>query len=161
MLVKLRIVLWLIIVAFVAYFVSLNMEPKVSVNIISDIKTPEYPIGVLLVFGMVVGAIIVWALSTIDWINQKLEKRKLKRQVEELKAELNSCKKENEELKDKVDKLEGLKSPLEEVKLEENEIPLEKESKEEKTEEVEESGSLRQGLHEGKKPEEPPEKSKQ
>ncbi len=158
MLVKLRIVLWLIIVAFVAYFVSLNMEPKLSINILPDIKTPEYPIGVLLVFGMVVGAVIVWALSLIDWIHQKIEKRKLHRELEELREELSKCKKENEELKDKVDKLEGLKSPLEEVKVEENEIPLEKE---EKTREVEESGSLRQGLHEGEKSKEPSEKDKQ
>ncbi len=138
MLVKLRIVLWLIIIAFVAYFVSLNMEPKVSVNILPNIKTPAYPIGVLLVFSMVVGAVIVWALSTIDWINQKIERRKLKREVEELREELSKCKKENEELKEKLDKLEGLRSPLDEVKIEETEKSLEKE----KTKEVEESGSL-------------------
>ncbi len=128
---KIKIVFWLIIILVVAYFVSMNTQPLVSVNLLPEYKTKEYPLALVIVASMVVGAFIVLLFTVIDWISYKIEKRKLKKLLQE-------CEKEKSHLKDEVLKLQGEIEALKEEKIK-----------------GEEDGALRQGLHEGKEEKQP------
>ncbi len=146
MLNKIKLFFWLIIILAVAYFVSVNTEPKVSVKLLPNYQTPEASISLVAVISMVVGAFIVLIFTVIDWFSYKMEKRKLKKQLAHLEEDLNKCRKEKEELEKEIEKLTKEKA------FPENEsLNLEKEE--------EENGTLRQGLHEGEKPEEKSEQS--
>ncbi len=144
MLNKIKLLFWLFIVAVVAYFVSQNAQEHISVKLINEYKTSEYPVGLVLVISMLVGGFIVWIFMFADFIQQRLEKRKLKKYILNLESELEKCKRENNDLKKKI---KDIKGPLYSEEHEEKEIEIKEEKK---TGEVEESGTLRQGLHEGK-----------
>jgi uncharacterized integral membrane protein len=91
MLNKLKLFFWLIIIFAVAYFVSVNTEPEVSVKILPNYTISQVPMALVAVTGMVVGAFIVLIFTVIDWFSYKMEKRRLNKQIEHLKEELKKC----------------------------------------------------------------------
>jgi len=110
MLNKIKLILWLIILLAVAYFVSMNVQPTISVNILPDIKTPELPLALIIIISMIIGAILILIFTITDWFAFKIEKLKLKRQLNLTKDDLEKCKKENKKLKEEI---ENFKNQLE------------------------------------------------
>ncbi len=91
MLNKLKLFFWLVIILAVAYFVSVNTEPEVSVKILPNYTISQVPMALVAVTGMVVGAFIVLIFTVIDWFSYKMEKRRLHKQIAYLEEELKRC----------------------------------------------------------------------
>lgn len=127
MLNKIKLIIWLIILLAVAYFVSMNVQPSVSINILPTLKTPQLPLALIIIISMIIGAIIILLFAITDWFSFKIEKLKVTRQLNLTKNELEKCQKENEKLKKEV---EDLKKQLEIEKNKQN-IQVEEVEKEE------------------------------
>ena len=102
---KIKLILWLVILLAVAYFVSMNTEPKVSVKILPTYQTPEIPIALIIILSMILGAILILIFTITDWISFKIEKLKLKRQVNLAKNDLEKCQKSIKSLEEENKKL--------------------------------------------------------
>ncbi|RMA96188.1 lipopolysaccharide assembly protein LapA domain-containing protein [Hydrogenothermus marinus] len=124
---KIKLIFWLIILLAVAYFVSMNVQPSVSINILPTLKTPQLPLALIIIISMIIGAIVILLFAITDWFSFKIEKLKVIRQLNLTKNELEKCQKENEKLKKEV---EDLKKQLEIEKNKQN-IQVEEVEKEE------------------------------
>ena len=102
MLNKIKIILWLIILLAVAYFVSMNIEPKISINVLPTYQTPEMPLAIIIILSMIIGAILILFFTITDWFSFKIEKLKLKRQLNIIKDKLEKCEKETNKLKEEL-----------------------------------------------------------
>ncbi len=120
MLGKIKLVFWLILLLVVAYFVSMNTEPKVSVNILPpDIRIENVPMALVIIFSVILGGLLVLIIAITDWFSYKIEKLKLKRKLNLITYDYEDCKKESEKLKEENTKLkaevETLQKQLEEI----------------------------------------------
>ncbi|MBK3332753.1 DUF1049 domain-containing protein [Persephonella atlantica] len=104
---KIKLILWLIILLAVAYFVSMNTSPKVSVNILPTLKTPEIPVALIIIVSIIIGAVLILIFTITDWISYKIDKIKLNRNIKSLEKEVEKLKKQLEEKQQTVKKLEG------------------------------------------------------
>lgn len=123
MLGKIKLVFWLILLLVVAYFVSMNTEPKVSVNILPpDIRIQDVPMALVIVFSMILGGLLVLVIAITDWFAYKIEKLKLKRKLNLMSYDYEDCKKENAKLTEENTKLkaevETLQSELSQIQQE-------------------------------------------
>ncbi|WP_029521182.1 lipopolysaccharide assembly protein LapA domain-containing protein [Persephonella sp. IF05-L8] len=114
---KIKLILWLIILLAVAYFVSMNTSPNVSVKILPTLQTPEIPLALIIIASIIIGAALIIIFAITDWIAYKIDKMKLSRNLKSAEKELAKCKQQLEE-KDK--KIEELKIELEVMKNKEN-----------------------------------------
>lgn len=128
MLNKIKLILWLIILLAVAYFVSMNVQPTISVNIMPNLKTPELPLALIIIISMIFGAILILFFTITDWFTFKIEKLKIKRKLNLTKDELEKCKKENQNMKNEI---ENLKRELE-IEKNKKTITVEENKNEEK-----------------------------
>ena len=117
MLSKIKLILWLLILLAVAYFVSMNVQPSVSVKILPTLNTPELPLALIIIISMIIGALVIILMALSDWLAFQVEKLKIKRQLNLTKDELEKCQKENEKLKKEI---EELKNQLEIEKKKQN-----------------------------------------
>ncbi len=116
MIAKIRLVIWLIILLLVAYFVSMNTEPTVSIKLLPTYSTPELPLALIIILSMILGAILILMFTLTDWFIFKVEKLKLKRQLNLTKDDLEKCQRKKDELEKEVEKL---KEEIELLKREE------------------------------------------
>ncbi|WP_297454567.1 lipopolysaccharide assembly protein LapA domain-containing protein [Persephonella sp.] len=114
---KIKLILWLIILLAVAYFVSMNTSPNVSVKILPTLQTPEIPLALIIIASIIIGAALIIIFAITDWIAYKIDKMKLSRNLKSTEKELAKCRQQLEE-KDK--KIEELKIELEVMKNKEN-----------------------------------------
>ena len=105
MLSKIKLIIWLLILLAVAYFVSMNVQPKVSVKILPTLNTPELPLALIIIISMIIGALVIIIMALSDWLAFQVEKLKIKRQLNLTKDELEKCQKENEKLKKENEEL--------------------------------------------------------
>jgi type III secretory pathway component EscU len=105
MLSKIKLILWLFILLAVAYFVSMNTQPSISVKILPTLSTPEMPLALIIIISMIIGALIIILMALSDWMAFQVEKLKIKRQLNLTKDELEKCKKENQTIKEENEKL--------------------------------------------------------
>ncbi len=106
MLGKIKLVFWLVLLLVVAYFVSMNTEPKVSVNILPpDIRIENIPLALVIIFSMILGGLLILVIAITDWFAYKIEKLKLKRKLNLLTYDYENCQKENKKLSEKNTKL--------------------------------------------------------
>ncbi len=117
MLSKIKLILWLLILLAVAYFVSMNVQPSVSVKILPTLNTPELPLALIIIISMIIGALVIILMALSDWLAFQVEKLKIKRQLNLTKSDLEKCQKENEKLKKEI---EELKNQLEIEKKKQN-----------------------------------------
>ncbi len=107
MLSKIKLILWLLILLAVAYFVSMNVQPSVSVKILPTLNTPELPLALIIIISMIIGALVIILMALSDWLAFQVEKLKIKRQLNLTKDELEKCQKENEKLKKEIEELKN------------------------------------------------------
>ncbi|GAB6072378.1 hypothetical protein JCM14244_07550 [Venenivibrio stagnispumantis] len=100
MLSKIKLLFWLIILLLVAYFVAMNSQIQVVVNLIPGYQTMPLPLSLVIIFSIIIGAVLVLILAITDWINFKLEWMKIKKEMEKLRLE-------NENLKSQLDKIKS------------------------------------------------------
>lgn len=118
MLSKIKFVLWLLIILVVAFFVSMNSEPKISIKILPGYQTIPLPLSLIIISSIIIGALLILFMAISDWITFKLEEIKTKKkinslqsQIDELKKKLEDCNKVLSECKDREKNLsENLKS---------------------------------------------------
>lgn len=104
---KIKLILWLIILLCVAYFVSMNTTPSVSVNILPNLKTPEIPLALVIIVSIIIGALMIIIFAITDWIAYRIDKLKLQRNIKNLEKELDKCRKEIQQREEQIKKLEG------------------------------------------------------
>ena len=98
MLKKFKFAIWLIIILVVAYFVSMNSEPKVSIKIFFGYQTIPLPLSLIIIGSAILGALLILILAINDWLIFKMEKIKLSRHISELENKLKNCEQEKEKL---------------------------------------------------------------
>ncbi len=103
---KIKLILWLVILLAVAYFVSMNTTPKISVNILPTFKTPEIPLAIVIIVSIIIGAVLILLFTITDWIAYKIDKIKLSRNIKYLKNELENCRSQIKQKEDQIKKLE-------------------------------------------------------
>ncbi|NPA51856.1 MAG: DUF1049 domain-containing protein [Aquificae bacterium] len=103
---KIRLVIWLIILLLVAYFVSMNTQPSVAIKLLPTYQTPELPLALIIILSMILGAVMILMFTITDWFVFKVEKLKLKRQINLTKHELEKCTKKNKQLEEEIKKLQ-------------------------------------------------------
>ncbi|WP_456464893.1 lipopolysaccharide assembly protein LapA domain-containing protein [Persephonella sp.] len=103
---KIKLILWLVILLAVAYFVSMNTTPKISVNILPTFKTPEIPLAIVIIVSIIIGAVLILLFTITDWIAYKIDKIKLSRNIKHLKNELERCRSQINQKEDQIKKLE-------------------------------------------------------
>ncbi|WP_457641044.1 lipopolysaccharide assembly protein LapA domain-containing protein [Persephonella sp.] len=133
MLNKIKLILWLIILLAVAYFVSMNTQPSVSVNLLPTYKTPEIPLALIIIISLILGAVLILIFTITDWIAFKIEKLKLKKQINSLEKNIKKCKEEKNKI---IEENKKLKEEIELLKAKGNI------SVKEVTEEVKKDGTL-------------------
>ncbi len=107
MLNKIKLVIWLIVLLLVAYFVSMNVQPSLSVKLLPNYQTPEIPLALIIIASMILGAVLILMFTITDWISFKIEKMKLKRQISSLEKQLKNTESEKEKLKEEIERLQG------------------------------------------------------
>ncbi|WP_457623765.1 LapA family protein [Persephonella sp.] len=117
MLNKIKLILWLIILLAVAYFVSMNTQPNVSVNILPTYKTPEIPLALIIIISVILGAVLILIFTITDWFTFKIEKLKLKKEISNFEKKLKKCEEEKEKI---IKEKEKLKEEIELLKAKEN-----------------------------------------
>ncbi|WP_456402479.1 LapA family protein [Persephonella sp.] len=117
MLNKIKLILWLIILLAVAYFVSMNTQPNVSVNILPTYKTPEIPLALIIIISVILGAVLILIFTITDWFTFKIEKLKLKKEISNFEKKLKKCEEEKEKIAKEKEKL---KEEIELLKAKEN-----------------------------------------
>jgi len=140
---KIKLVFWLIILLIVAYFVSMNTATRVSVNILPpDFRIEDVPLALVIIFSAILGGLIILIFAVTDWFAYKIDKLKLKRQLNLLKSDFEECQKENKSLEEKNKQME---TELESLKNQFNQCNEEKEKLLKEIEELrEENGILNQ-----------------
>ncbi|WP_457622600.1 LapA family protein [Persephonella sp.] len=133
MLNKIKLILWLIILLAVAYFVSMNTQPSISVNLLPTYKTPEIPLALVIIISVILGAVLILIFTITDWISFKIEKLKLKKEISGLEKSIKKCNEEKEKLNEEIKKYQ------EEIELLK---AKQKVTVKEITEEVKEDGAL-------------------
>ncbi|WP_457634877.1 lipopolysaccharide assembly protein LapA domain-containing protein [Persephonella sp.] len=103
---KIKLILWLVILLAVAYFVSMNTTPKISVNILPTFKTPEIPLAIVIIVSIIIGAVLILLFTITDWIAYKIDKIKLSRNIKHLENELERCRSQIKQKEDQIKKLE-------------------------------------------------------
>jgi uncharacterized integral membrane protein len=91
MLNKIRLILWLFILLIVAYFVAMN-NISVTVNLVPGYQTVPFPLPIIIIMSIIVGAMLAILIAIGDWIKFKIE-------ISRLKKQLKICEKEKESLK--------------------------------------------------------------
>ncbi|NPA16720.1 LapA family protein [Persephonella sp.] len=124
---KIKLIIWLIILLAVAYFVSMNTSPSVSVNILPTLKTPEIPLALVIIVSIIIGAVLILLFAITDWIAYKIDRMKLSRKLKQNEKELEKCRQELQKKEEEIKKLEG---EVEILKNEKN-ITVKTEEKEE------------------------------
>ncbi|NPA57665.1 MAG: DUF1049 domain-containing protein [Aquificae bacterium] len=104
---KIKLIIWLAILLVVAYFVSMNTTPNVSVNILPNLKTPEIPLALVIIVSIIIGAVLILLFAITDWIAYKIDKMKMGRKLKQLEKELKKCREENQQKLEQIKKLEG------------------------------------------------------
>ena len=107
MLKKFKFALWLIIILVVAYFVSMNSEPKVSIKIFFGYQTIPLPLSLIIIGSAILGALLILLLAINDWLLFKMEKIKLSKRISELENRLKKCEQEKEKLSIELDVLKS------------------------------------------------------
>jgi len=116
MLSKIRFIIWLMILFVVAFFVSMNSDPKISIKLFPNYQTEPLPLSIVIIGSLITGALIILLMAITDWLKFKLETVKLKSKLSKVEKELNKCKEENKKL---VEEIENLKKEREKPKEEE------------------------------------------
>jgi len=124
---KIKLIIWLIILLAVAYFVSMNTSPNVSVNILPTLKTPEIPLALVIIVSIIIGAVLILFFAITDWFAYKIDRIKLSRKLKHTEKELEKCK---QNLQEKEEEIKKLKGEIEILKNEKN-IAVKTEEKEE------------------------------
>ncbi len=122
MIAKIRLIIWLIILLAVAYFVSMNTEPTVSVKLLPTYSTPELPLALIIILSMILGAVLILMFTISDWFLFNVEKLKIKRQLNLTKYDLEKCSQKKKELEEEIKKLQEeieLLKKEEQIKVEE------------------------------------------
>ncbi|RUM57308.1 MAG: DUF1049 domain-containing protein [Persephonella sp.] len=96
MLSKIRLIFWLIAILIIAYFVSINSEPRISITLFPNIKTQPLPLSLIIVGSLILGTILILIIAITDWIVFYIEKSKLKKKIKSLERDLNDLKNELE-----------------------------------------------------------------
>ncbi len=116
MLGKIRLIFWLIAILIIAYFVSINSEPRISITLFPNVKTQPLPLSLIIVGSLILGTILILIIAISDWIVFYLEKAKLKKKIkslekdlDNLRRELEKCNKNLESYKSKEKSLSGKK----------------------------------------------------
>ena len=111
MLNKIKFIIWLLIILVVAFFVSLNSEPKISIKLFFNYQTVPLPLSLIIIGSIILGAILILIMAITDWISFKIENLKYKKRIKSLEKEIESLKKDlekcNSDLKDCNDKLQN------------------------------------------------------
>jgi len=102
---KIKLLIWLLILLAVAYFVSMNTTPQVSVKLLPNYETPQMPLAIVLILSMVLGAVLILFFTITDWFSFKVEKLKLKRKINLLSDDLEKCNKKVKQLEEENAKL--------------------------------------------------------
>jgi len=105
MLSKIRFIIWLLIIFIVAFFVSMNSEPKISIKLFPGYQTTPLPLSIVIVGSLIMGAILILIMAITDWLKFKIETVKLKTKVSKLEKELKNCQGEREKLSQELTKL--------------------------------------------------------
>ncbi|NPA13246.1 MAG: LapA family protein [Aquificae bacterium] len=124
---KIKLLIWLIILLVVAYFVSMNTQPNVSVKLMPDYQTPEMPLALIIMISVIIGGLLILFFTFADWLNFKVEKVKAKRRIKSLEKELARC---QEQLEEKEKEIKTLKQRIEELEKEKEEANKEGEQEE-------------------------------
>ena len=114
---KIKLILWLVILLAVAYFVSMNTTPKISVNILPTFKTPEIPLAIVIIVSIIIGAVLILLFTITDWIAYKVDRIKLNRNIKHLKNELEKCR---SLIKQKEQQISNLEEEIQTLKNEKN-----------------------------------------
>ncbi len=114
---KIKLIFWLVVLLIVAYFVSMNTETRVSVNILPpDFRIEDVPLALVIIFSAILGGLVILIFAVTDWLAYKIDKLKIKRQLNLLKSDYEDCQKENKKLEEENNKfkaeLETLKEQL-------------------------------------------------
>ncbi|WP_457638914.1 lipopolysaccharide assembly protein LapA domain-containing protein [Persephonella sp.] len=104
---KIKLIIWLAILLAVAYFVSMNTSPNVSVNILPTLKTPEIPLALVIIVSIIIGAVLILLFAITDWIAYKIDRMKLGRKLKQTEKELERCRQEIHKKDEEIKKLEG------------------------------------------------------
>jgi uncharacterized integral membrane protein len=105
MLSKIRFIIWLLIIFVVAFFVSMNSEPKISIKLFPGYQTEPLPLSIVIVGSLIMGAILILIMAITDWLKFKIETVKLKTRVSKLEKELKKCQEERDKLSQELTKL--------------------------------------------------------
>ena len=112
MLGKIKLVFWLIAILIVAYFVSMNSEPKISITIFPNIQTKPLPLSLIIVGSIILGTILILIIAITDWIMFKIEHLKCKKRIKSLEKEVKALNEKlencNKELDKQIKEKEGL-----------------------------------------------------
>jgi uncharacterized integral membrane protein len=130
MLNKIKLILWLIILLAVAYFVSMNTQPSISVNLLPTYKTPEIPLALVIIISVILGAVLILIFTITDWVSFKIEKLKLKKEISNLEKNIKRCSEEKDKLNESIKKLQ---EEIETLKSKQNVAVKEVEVKEDGT----------------------------
>ncbi len=105
MLSKIRFIIWLLVIFIVAFFVSMNSEPKISIKLFPNYQTEPLPLSIVIIGSLITGAIIILIMAITDWLKFKIEMVKLKTKLSKTEKELAKCIEENSKLKEEIEKL--------------------------------------------------------
>jgi len=109
MLSKIRFIIWLMILFVVAFFVSMNSDPKISIKLLPNYQTEPLPLSIVIIGSLITGALIILIMAITDWLKFKFELVKFKTKLSKLEKELNKCKEEKEKLIKEIDNLKNEK----------------------------------------------------
>ena len=116
MLGKIKLIFWLLAILIVAYFVSMNSEPKISITIFPNVQTKPLPLSLVIVGSIILGTVLILILTITDWIMFKIENLKSKKRIKSLEKEvknlqerLEKCNKEKEEINSQIQNIDNNK----------------------------------------------------
>ncbi len=117
MLSKIRLIFWLIAILIIAYFVSINSEPRISITIFPNVKTQPLPLSLIIVGSLILGTILILIIAISDWIVFYLEKAKLKKKIKSLEKDLDNLRKELEKCNKNLESYRSKEKSLSEKKV--------------------------------------------
>jgi uncharacterized integral membrane protein len=106
MLSKIRFIVWLLILFVVAFFVSMNSEPKISIKLFPNYQTEPLPLSIVIIGSLITGAIIILIMAITDWLKFKIEIVKIRSKLSKAEKELNRCKEEGNKVREENTRLQ-------------------------------------------------------
>jgi uncharacterized integral membrane protein len=91
MLSKIRFILWLFTLLIAGYFVATN-NISVTVNLLPGYQTVPFPLSIIILISIIIGAMLAILITIGDWIKLKIEISRLKKQLEICEKEKKSLK---------------------------------------------------------------------